>query len=76
MPKETQETHTCSTKFDLSSSGRAVINYSLLSKVGTGWFIWNFFTKHVSYKTHVCCDTFFVKKFQPVVTFGTREYTR
>ena len=51
--------------------------YSLVLNVATGWFIWNFFTKHVSYKTHVCCDTIFVKKFQmnqPVVTFGTREY--
>ena len=35
------------------------------------------FHKNVSYKTHVCCDTIFVKKFQmnqPVVTFGTREW--
>ena len=35
------------------------------------------FYKLFSYKTHVCCDTIFVKKFQmnqPVVTFGTREY--
>ena len=50
--------------------------YSLLPNLTTGWFIWENITKNVSHKTHVCCETNFVKIFQmnqPVVTFGSKE---
>ena len=51
-------------------------HYPLVPNLGHVWFICTFFTINVSYKTHVCCDTNLVKKFQTnhlCATFGIRE---
>ena len=56
-------------------SGAAL--YRMVLSSGT-WFIWEIFTKIVSQQTCFMCETFFVKIFQmnqPVVTFGSREYS-